>query len=58
MIYQLMKLTRCELEEMTSTEISNHLIDITQTDICKDEMYCKMVITIFMSKQRLYTQSF
>jgi hypothetical protein len=53
-----MKLTRYELEEMTSTEIAKYLTDITQTDICKDEMYCKMVITIFMSKQRLYTQSF
>ena len=49
-----MKLTKYELEEMTSTEIAKHLTDITQTDICKDEYYCKMVVNYFLRKSKEY----
>ena len=50
MIYLLMKLTKEQLDKMTATEIADHLSDITQTEICKDESYCKMVVNIFLKK--------
>lgn len=42
--------TKAELESMTSREIAKHLEEITQTEICKDVKYCKMVTSIFLSK--------
>jgi hypothetical protein len=45
-----MKKTKTELEKMTSHQIANHLSEITQTEICKDKKYCKMVLDVFMAK--------
>lgn len=42
--------TKEELEAMSSQEIAKHLEDITQTEICKNEKYCRMVTSIFLSK--------
>lgn len=44
--------TRKELEAMSSLEIAQHIEAITQTDICKNEKYCKMVCRIFLSKTK------
>ena len=44
------KKTRHELDQMTGTELANHLEEITQTEICKDAAYCKMVVDTFMTK--------
>ena len=51
MIYLIMKLTRCELEKMTNNQIANYLSEITQTNLCKDEKYCKMILEVFINKK-------
>ena len=44
------KKTKNELLLMTSTQIAQHIVDITQTSICKDEKYCKLVNEVFLIK--------
>ena len=42
--------TKNQIEQMTSNEIANYLSEITQTDLCKNEKYCKMILEIFIKK--------
>ncbi len=42
--------TKNQIEQMTSNEIANYLSEITQTDLCKDEKYCKMILEVFIKK--------
>lgn len=49
-LYKMAKKTKNELLLMTSTQIAQHIVDITQTSICKDEKYCKMINEIFIIK--------
>jgi len=44
------KYSRNELEAMTSKQIAKYIEDITQTEICRDKNYCKMVCSIYRSK--------
>ena len=44
------KKTPLELSQMTLTEISKHIDDITQTEICKDGKYCSELIKEFLKK--------
>jgi hypothetical protein len=48
-----MKLTKEELEQMTSNEIASYLSEMTQTDICKDDKYCKLVVEIFLKQNQI-----
>ena len=41
-----------ELNKMSSSELSKHIEDITQTEICKDEEYCKKVVSLFVKTPR------
>jgi hypothetical protein len=43
--------TKNQIEQMTSNEIANYLSEITQTDLCKDEKYCKMILEVFINKK-------
>jgi len=47
------KKTKKELLLMTSNKIAKHLIDITQTHICKDLKYCKLVNEIFLTHKQI-----
>jgi len=44
------KKTKAELSQMTSAEISNHITEITQTEICKDLKYCKYLMKVYLAK--------
>ena len=35
-----------QINEMTSTEIGLYIIDITQTPICEDKIYCNELINL------------
>ena len=39
-----------QINEMSSTEIGQYIIDITQTPICKDKNYCNELIKIWLNK--------
>ena len=39
-----------QIKEMTSTEIGQYIIDITQTSICEDKIYCNELIKIWLNK--------
>ena len=44
------KLPISEIKKMNCKQISQHLEDITQTEICKDKKYCDELCKIFLSK--------
>ena len=44
------KKTPSELSQISLAEISKHIDDITQTDICKDGKYCRELIVEFLKK--------
>ena len=39
-----------QINEMSSTEIGQYIIDITQTPICEDKNYCNELIKIWLNK--------
>ena len=39
-----------QINEMSSTEIGQYIIDITQTPICEDKDYCNELIKIWINK--------
>jgi hypothetical protein len=39
-----------QIKEMSSTEIGQYIIDITQTPICEDKIYCNELIKIWLNK--------
>jgi len=39
-----------QIKEMSSTEIGQYIIDITQTPICEDKNYCNELIKIWLNK--------
>ena len=39
-----------QINEMSSTEIWQYIIDITQTPICEDKIYCNELIKIWLNK--------
>ena len=45
------KKTKQEILSMSKKELSAYLIDITQTDICKDKEYCNFLTQVFFKKQ-------
>jgi len=50
---ELTRMIRIELgqiNEMSSTEIGQYIIDITQTPICEDKNYCNELIKIWLNK--------
>ena len=50
---ELTRMIRIELgqiNEMTSTEIGLYIIEITQTPICEDKIYCNELIKIWLNK--------
>ena len=52
-IVAITKMIRIELgqiNEMSSTEIGQYIIDITQTPICEDKIYCNELIKIWLNK--------
>jgi hypothetical protein len=44
------KKTKQEILSMSKKELSAYLIDITQTDICKDKEYCNYLTKTFIEK--------
>ena len=44
------KKNKQEILSMSKKELSVYLIEITQTDICKDKEYCKLLIKTFLEK--------
>jgi len=44
------KKTKKEIENMPKQQISAYLIDITQSDICKDAEYCNFLVKQLLSK--------
>ena len=45
-----MKKTKAEIEAMTSRELSDYIIEITQTPICSDKEYCEMLTKAHLKK--------
>ena len=46
------KKTKQEILSMSKKELSAYLIDITQTDICKDKEYCNFLAQIFLNNKK------
>jgi hypothetical protein len=44
------KKTIDELKKMSRNQMAHYIIDITQTEICKDKNYCNLLISIFIKK--------
>lgn len=44
------KYTKEELEKMSRSEMAHYMGEITQTDICKDKNYCKLILNIWLKK--------
>ena len=45
------KKTKQEILSMSARELSAYLIDITQTDICKDKRYCNFLVQVFLKSK-------
>lgn len=43
------KKTKQEILSMSKKELSAYLIEITQTNICKDKDYCNFITKIFLA---------
>lgn len=43
------KKTKQEILSMSKQQLSAYLIEITQTDICKDNEYCKFLTKTFLA---------
>ena len=43
------KKTKNEILSMSKQQLSAYLIEITQTDVCKDKKYCNFLIKIFLA---------
>jgi hypothetical protein len=44
------KYTKDELEKMSRSDMAHYIEKITQTEICKDKIYCNLVLTIWLKK--------
>ena len=44
------KHTKDELEKMSRSDMAHYIEKITQTEICKDKIYCNLVLTIWLKK--------
>ena len=44
------KKTKQEFELMSRKYMAHYIIEITQTDICKDKKYCNLILSIFLNK--------
>lgn len=44
------KKTKAKTEAMTSRELSDYIIEITQTPICSDKEYCEMLTKAHLKK--------
>lgn len=44
------KYTKEELEKMSRSEMAHYMVEITQTPICKDKNYCKLILNIWLKK--------
>lgn len=45
------KKTKEEILNMSKQELSTYLIEITQTDICKDKEYCNFLTQVFLKSK-------
>ena len=45
------KKNKQEILSMSKKELSAYLIDITQTDICKDKEYCNFLTQVFLKSK-------
>lgn len=43
--------TKQEILKMSKQELSTYLIEITQTDICKDKKYCIFLAKVFLKSK-------
>lgn len=41
------KKMKSEILGMSKKELSAYLIEITQTDVCKDKEYCNFIVKVF-----------
>ena len=46
------KKTKQEILSMSKKELSAYLIEITQTDICKDKEYCNFLTQVFIKRKQ------
>ena len=46
----LKKLTIKQIEKSSKQKLSKHIEDITQTPICADNQYCKIIIDTWLKK--------
>lgn len=44
------KKTKQEFELMSRKDMAHYIIEITQTDICKDKKYCNSIMLIWLKK--------
>lgn len=44
------KKTKAEVKAMSSRELSDYIIEITQTPICSDKEYCEMLTKAHLKK--------
>lgn len=45
------------LEKMSVRDLSKHIEEITQTDLCKDTKYCSTLVKLFLAKSRSLMES-
>lgn len=44
------KYTQKELEQMSCSNMAHYIVEITQTPICKDKVYCDLILKIWLKK--------
>ena len=44
------KYTKEQLEKMSRSDMAYHISEITQTEICKDDVYCQLILKIWLKK--------
>jgi hypothetical protein len=42
--------TEKELNVMSRIEMAHYILQITQTDICKDKKYCNLILKLYLKK--------
>jgi hypothetical protein len=45
----MVKIAENDILKMSSRELSDYIIEITQTEICKDKKYCDFLLKHFVS---------
>ena len=44
------KYTKEQLKKMSRSDMAHYISEITQTEICKDNAYCYMLLNIWLKK--------